>query len=237
MKEGAKCLESDPLGIRMLLVYDGLNDNTAAARSVRELKDYLTAEDVRVIVSESDDDAKAVLITDPTVQCVLLKLNNKDDKDYAKIIELLKALRDHNRELPVFLLAGRTAASKVPSEILESVNDFIWVMEDTPDFIAGRVLAATERYRQFILPPMFKALAAFPKCTNIPGIRRGIPAAPVLCIRLPAVRFSTFSANRFFVRICRFRSANWDRCLTIPVRSAKAKNTRRGFSAPTAPIT
>jgi len=147
MKEGAKCLESDPLGIRMLLVYDGLNDNTAAARSVRELKDYLTAEDVRVIVSESDDDAKAVLITDPTVQCVLLKLNNKDDKDYAKIIELLKALREHNKELPVFLLAGRTAASKVPSEILESVNDFIWVMEDTPDFIAGRVLAATERYR------------------------------------------------------------------------------------------
>ena len=163
MKEGAKCLESDPLGIRMLLVYDGLNDNTAAARSVRELKDYLTAEDVRVIVSESDDDAKAVLITDPTVQCVLLKLNNKDDKDYAKIIELLKALREHNKELPVFLLAGRTAASKVPSEILESVNDFIWVMEDTPDFIAGRVLAATERYRQFILPPMFKALAAFSK--------------------------------------------------------------------------
>ena len=217
MKEGAKCLESDPLGIRMLLVYDGLNDNTAAARSVRELKDYLTAEDVRVIVSESDDDAKAVLITDPTVQCVLLKLNNKDDKDYAKIIELLKALREHNKELPVFLLAGRTAASKVPSEILESVNDFIWVMEDTPDFIAGRVLAA--------------------KCTNIPGIRRGIPAAPVLCIRLPAVRFSTFSANRFFVRICRFRSANWDRCLTIPVRSAKAKNTRRGFSVPTAPTT
>ena len=163
MKEGAKCLESDPLGIRMLLVYDGLNDNTAAARSVRELKDYLTAEDVRVIVSESDDDAKAVLITDPTVQCVLLKLNNKDDKDYVKIIELLKALREHNKELPVFLLAGRTAASKVPSEILESVNDFIWVMEDTPDFIAGRVLAATERYRQFILPPMFKALAAFSK--------------------------------------------------------------------------
>mgnify|MGYP001517869616 FL=1 len=158
MKEGAKCLESDPLGIRMLLVYDGLNDNTAAARSVRELKDYLTAEDVRVIVSESDDDAKAVLITDPTVQCVLLKLNNKDDKDYAKIIELLKALREHNKELQVFLLAGRTAASKVPSEILESVNDFIWVMEDTPDFIAGRVLAATERYRQFILPPMFLSL-------------------------------------------------------------------------------
>ena len=220
MKEGAKCLESDPLGIRMLLVYDGLNDNTAAARSVRELKDYLTAEDVRVIVSESDDDAKAVLITDPTVQCVLLKLNNKDDKDYAKIIELLKALREHNKELPVFLLAGRTAASKIRRISLPAAY---WRRPNVTVSLFCR--RCSRRW------PLF------PKCTNIPGIRRGIPAAPVLCIRLPAVRFSTFSANRFFVRICRFRSANWDRCLTIPVRSAKAKNTRRGFSVPTAPTT
>lgn len=237
MKEGAKCLESDPLGIRMLLVYDGLNDNTAAARSVRELKDYLTAEDVRVIVSESDDDAKAVLITDPTVQCVLLKLNNKDDKDYAKIIELLKALREHNKELPVFLLAGRTAASKVPSEILESVNDFIWVMEDTPDFIAGRVLAATERYRQFILPPMFKALAAFSKVHeyswHTPGHTGG-------------TGFMHSPAGRAFFNF--FREPVFRSDLSISVGElgslldhsgpiGESENTRRGFSVPTAPTT
>lgn len=161
MSESTKCIESDPLGIRMLLIYDGIDDNTAHARSIRELKNYLTAEDVTVLVSENNEDAKSVIMTDPSIQCVLLKLNNKDDKSYAKIINLLKVLREHNKKLPVFLLAGRTAASKVPSEVLENVNDFIWVMEDTPDFIAGRIMAATERYRQFILPPMFKALAAF----------------------------------------------------------------------------
>ena len=65
--------------------------------------------------------------------------------------------------MPILLLESRTAASKVSTEILENVSDFIWILEDTSDFIAGRVLAAVERYRQFILPPMFKALAKFSK--------------------------------------------------------------------------
>ena len=153
----------NPLGIKILMVYEGINDNTAPSRTARELRDELAAKDVAVVVSENNEDAGVILLTDPTVQCVLLKLNTKNDKDYAKTTELLKLLRDHNRDLPVFLLAGRTVASKVPTDILENVSDFIWLLEDTPDFIAGRILAATERYRQFILPPMFKALANFSK--------------------------------------------------------------------------
>lgn len=163
MKECMKNQENSPLGIKILLVYNGINDNTAAARAVRRLKCGLEAQDVSVIVSESEEDAKAVLVSDPTVQCILLKLNNQDDKDYLKIVDLLHVLREHNHDVPVFLLAGRTAASKVSTEILENVSDFIWILEDTSDFIAGRVLAAVERYRQFILPPMFKVLAKFSK--------------------------------------------------------------------------
>ena len=113
MKECMKNQENSPLGIKILLVYNGINDNTAAARAVRGLKCGLEAQDVSVIVSESEEDAKAVLVSDPTVQCILLKLNNQDDKDYLKIVDLLHALREHNRDVPVFLLAGRTAASKV----------------------------------------------------------------------------------------------------------------------------
>ena len=155
--------EVNPLGVKVLMIYDGIDENNAAARTVRGIKDELEAQDVRVVVSESHEDAKAVLASDPTVQCVLLKLDAGNDKDYRKTADILQVLRDHNEDLPVFLLAGRTAASKVPTEILENVSDFIWVLEDTPTFISGRVLAAAERYRQFILPPLFKALANFSK--------------------------------------------------------------------------
>ena len=70
-------------------------------------------------------------------------------------------MRAHSAQLPIFLLASRGSLAKVPSEVLERVNDYIWLFEDTPDFIGGRVAAAIERYRATLLPPMFKALAKF----------------------------------------------------------------------------
>ncbi len=163
MQKNAKEAENNPLGVKILIIYEGINDNTARARAVRELKDALAEQNAMIVTAESHEDAEAVLSTDPTIQCVLLKLNHKEDKDYVKALDLLKVLRSHNEDVPVFLLAGRTAASKVPTGILENVNDFIWILEDTPDFICGRILAAVKRYRQFILPPMFKALANFSK--------------------------------------------------------------------------
>ena len=94
--------KENPLGIKVLMIYEGLNDNTAAARAVRTLKTDLEAKDVKVEVSESMGDAKAVLVTDPTVQCVLLKLDDKNDKDYVNTIRLLEVLRSRNKDVPVF---------------------------------------------------------------------------------------------------------------------------------------
>ena len=54
-------------------------------------------------------------------------------------------------------------ASQIPADILDKVSDFIWLLEDTLEFISGRIQASIERYRKFILPPMFKALAKFAK--------------------------------------------------------------------------
>ena len=200
MKECMKNQENSPLGIKILLVYNGINDNTAAARAVRGLKCGLEAQDVSVIVSESEEDAKAVLVSDPTVQCILLKLNNQDDKDYLKIVDLLHVLREHNRDVPVFLLAGRTAASKVSTEILENVSDFIcgywqrWSV--TGSLFCRRCLRRWQ---------------SFPKCTNIRGIRRGIPEEPVFSVLRPAGLFSTFFGNRYSVPICPYPLVNWAR--------------------------
>ncbi len=36
-------------------------------------------------------------------------------------------------------------------------------MEDTPEFIAGRITAAAKRYRENLLPPFFKELVKFSK--------------------------------------------------------------------------
>ena len=46
-------------------------------------------------------------------------------------------------------------------EIVENVDGFIWLPEDSPKFIAGRIQAAAKRYLDSILPPFFGALVNF----------------------------------------------------------------------------
>ena len=61
----------------------------------------------------------------------------------------------------LFLLASRASASAIPVDAMRKADDFIWMLEDTTAFIGGRIVAAIERYRETVLPPMFRALAKF----------------------------------------------------------------------------
>ncbi|WP_322872501.1 Orn/Lys/Arg decarboxylase N-terminal domain-containing protein, partial [Acinetobacter baumannii] len=63
---------------------------------------------------------------------------------------------------PVFLLGDREkATASLDRDLLELVDEFAWILEDTADFIAGRAVAAMTRYRQQLLPPLFNALMKY----------------------------------------------------------------------------
>lgn len=150
----------NPFQVKILLTYENLADNTAAARAVRKLQADLEKEDSQVIVAENLDDAKAIFSSDAGVQCVLMGV---ECNRCANTYEALSFIRKQNKEIPIFVMSSRNMASQIPTDVLDKVSDFIWLLEDTIEFISGRVQAAVRRYRQFILPPMFKALAKFAK--------------------------------------------------------------------------
>lgn len=155
--------EKNPLGFKVLMIYDGVDENNANARKIQALKSDLEEKDIQVVIAQCYNDAAAVIRSDPTVECVLLNLDDDPDHHFGHSVRMLKLIRSRNENVPVFLLACRTVASGVPADILDKVNDFIWILEDTSDFIAGRIVAAIRRYREYILPPMFKALVNFSK--------------------------------------------------------------------------
>lgn len=153
----------DAYGFKILMIYDGLDENNANARKIQAFKKYLEQNDARVEVAECYCDAQAIIASDPGIECIMLNLDDDPDHKYCNTENMLRQIRARNQDVPVFLMACRTVASEVPADILNKVNDFIWILEDTADFIAGRITAAIARYRSFILPPMFKALVNFSK--------------------------------------------------------------------------
>ncbi len=149
------------LGMRAVLVSDSLAEKSAAGAAARALIADLTQRGVDVVEALSAADGRAVLVSDTAVQCLLLDWDLDADADHAGAKALLSALRARNATVPVFLLAERSAASELPLEVMAEADDYIWLLEDTPEFISGRIVAAIQRYRSAVLPPMFKALARF----------------------------------------------------------------------------
>ena len=162
---------------RALIVNNEFERNSASGRAACALRDDLIARGVVVTTSHEMEDAAAIVASDASLQVIIVDWDLEGaSHDGAR--NLLKRIRDGNGTIPVFLSATRSSASSIPVEAMQQADDFIWLLEDTPDFIGGRILAAIDRYRAQVLPPMFGALARFARTHeyswHTPGHHGGI---------------------------------------------------------------
>lgn len=152
---------SRKLHMKILLAHCACKTDSAAGRVLQELSEQLVQSDIEVLTATTTFDAAALLRSDPLIQALVLDWELEEDKEHHAAMRVLAALRNRNRNLPVFLFTDRENAAHIPLSVLRQANDFIWLFEDTADFIAGRIVAAVRTYRSQILPPMFEALARF----------------------------------------------------------------------------
>ena len=167
---------------RALIVDDELARlETSLGRATEGLARALEQRDVDVVRALSYEDGRSIVSTDASLQVVLLdwNLGHDDAGSHAQATALLHKLRERHAGVPVFLLADRQGATRsITIEVAEMVDEFVWLLEDTADFVAGRVLAAIDRYRATILPPYARALAAYSRLRehswSAPGHQGGI---------------------------------------------------------------
>ncbi len=149
------------LNFKVLFISRDLGTDTATGRAAYALIEDLGNEEAKVIEAVSADDAMAIVASDATIQSVILDWNLPADDDHDEAIAILDAVRSRSDTLPVFLMSDRGNVQEIPVDVIGKANDFIWLLEDTPDFVTGRIIAAATRYRHTLLPPMFKALVEF----------------------------------------------------------------------------
>lgn len=75
---------------------------------------------------------------------------------------MIEKLNQRQDGVPVFLFAERKKVTlTINRELMSQVDEFVWILEDTADFIAGRAMAAMERYREQLLPPLASAMMKY----------------------------------------------------------------------------
>jgi arginine decarboxylase len=153
-----------PLARRVLMVDDELSQaSTAGGRAVRALAAELRERGIEVVEALSAEDGLVTVVADAAIHCVFVNwtLGRNDRETHAQATELLRTLRARNAKVPVFLMADRKVAGTITVEVATLADEFVWILEDTAAFVAGRAVAAVERYIQGLLPPFTAALGRY----------------------------------------------------------------------------
>ena len=149
---------------RCLLIDDKLNrPDTVGGRAVRLLANALAERDIEGVEAYSFEDGASVLLADAALHCVFVDwtLGDNSARTHEEGLELLRAIRARNKDVPVFLMADRARNIQLNAETMALANEFVWMLEDTAPFIAGRAAAAIRRYLADLLPPFTRALFAY----------------------------------------------------------------------------
>jgi len=191
-----------PLRPRVLVVDDALaRPDTAIGRAAASICAALAARNCDVVRALSFEDGEAIVGSDASLRAVVLNwhLGTEGETAHAQAPALLHRLRERHPNIPVFMTADRKLVrGTMTIEIAEMIDEFVWLLEDTADFVAGRVMAAIERYRAQLLPPYARALALYSQLRehswSAPGHQGGIAFT-----KLPAGRaFFDFLGENVF---------------------------------------
>lgn len=171
-----------PLKSKVLIVEEDLDSATSAVgRSARALVAELEARDVVVVEAISFEDAMATIVSDASIHAVLVswELGGAREGEPPPAIALLTELTARHDNVPVFLTAKNSASTgDITENVMSMVDEFVWMLQDTANFVAGRVVAAVQRYREQLLPPFAAALARYSQLReeswSAPGHQGGV---------------------------------------------------------------
>jgi arginine decarboxylase len=167
---------------RVLIVDDELAKlDTALGRAVENVAVALDARNIDVVKAVSFEDGQAIVGSDASIRALLLdwNLGQNSEGSHSQATALLHKFRERHQTAPVFLIAERARTrGTMTVEVAEMVDEFVWPLEDSADFMAGRVLAAIRRYEAQLLPPYARALAEYGRLRehswSAPGHQGGI---------------------------------------------------------------
>ncbi len=186
--------------MQLLIIDDEFHDPSATGESLRAIVQSLKALDMETITATTYEDGWQRFLADPGIGCVMVDwdLTQKRDDGCLLVTLLIESIRRRNHTIPILLATDRLGVEGIPSDILGLIDGYIWISEDTPDFMAGRIHQNIHRYHDQLMPPFFRALNQYAKeyhyAWHTPGHMGG-----VAFLRSPAGKlfFDFYGENLF----------------------------------------
>jgi len=124
------------LPVRALVVCGVTRQDTAVGRAAEAIVSELRALDIGVIVSRSAADAAAVVASDPGLGVIVADWALTQEGNGSTLVDRVRA---QNEDIPLFLMTTRGSLESVPVSVVRECDGFVYPLDDTADWIAGRL--------------------------------------------------------------------------------------------------
>ncbi len=146
----------------ILVIDDQIKEDNLSGQAIRNIIEHLEHLGFSVIKALQAKDGLTIIKANAAISCILLDWEiGEDNKKSLNSAQLIKQIREVNDSIPVFIMTERHKLQDIELDILARVNDYVWKVEDTPHFIAGRVERAALDYLNSVLPVFFKELVNY----------------------------------------------------------------------------
>lgn len=147
----------------LLIANEVINRGHPATDALYQLGDAVTDLGYHVQHASSAVDGLALLSAHPNFAAIGLYWDQEDETSFPLevAIEIIQTIRSKNSSVPIFVITHRSSVSSLPLEVMREVREYVYILSDTPVFIANRVDLAARQYYDQLLPPYFKNLKNF----------------------------------------------------------------------------
>lgn len=159
-----------------LIVSNNRTDKQQPDDAISHVASLLKSKGENVHFAYSWEYATAYVVSTVGIDCILLEW---DAADHNKIRTLIEKLSLRHDKAPVFLMQkSADDNSNVDAQMMNHITETFLVMDDTTDFIVGRLQAAVNRYEKIMMPPLMAAMMKYAKekeySWSAPGHQGGI---------------------------------------------------------------
>lgn len=145
----------------VLLVDYRLGKNNSAGARIQSVTDRLEKRlDCSVIPAPECDEAAKIVMARPDLGCLVINWDNETTEGVSPE-DLIALVRVRNSEVPILVMTDKSSITDIKAGVLKEIDGYIWLDEDTPSFIAGRIDRELEKYIEGIMPPFFKGLVKY----------------------------------------------------------------------------
>src|ERR1700690_843084 len=130
----------------------------------------------QVIKARRLEDAEIAVQTDAAIGCMVVDWGKKGLE--GKAASLINLMRRRGLEMPIEILVRRKRLEDIPIEVLDYIDGYIFLAEETPEFIARNLVSRLKQYAETLKTPFFGALVDYAEEGNqlwtCPGHNGGI---------------------------------------------------------------